>query len=179
MHAHTHTPTPTHTHAHARALHTPDITLFASAFPLAAACSIVCNLIEIRSDMFKLCFVSRRPPPTRASNIGTWRAVLIVQVWLSIVTNCLIFALSSNQMAEWFPELFRESEQGLDLMKVGSGRLVVGVAWAIEHIVVVIAVLVWFLVDPQPQWVRDAVAKEEYEAETAKRVLYVWCCGGI
>ena len=56
------------------------ITLFASAFPLCAALSFFCNLIEIRSDIFKLAFVTRRPPATRAANIGTWQSLITVQV---------------------------------------------------------------------------------------------------
>lgn len=56
------------------------ITFFASAFPLASAVSIVCNLIEMRSDIFKLSFLCQRPPAMQAANIGTWEYVLTVQV---------------------------------------------------------------------------------------------------
>lgn len=52
------------------------ITLFASAFPLASALSIVCNLIEIRSDGFKLAFVTRKPTARRVHSIGTWEKVV-------------------------------------------------------------------------------------------------------
>ena len=83
------------------------ITLFASAFPLASVLSIVCNLIEIRSDGFKLTYVTRKPLPRRTANIGTWARVCTFQAWLAILTNCLIFGFSSEQMGEWFPSLFR------------------------------------------------------------------------
>lgn len=64
------------------------ITLFASAFPLAAALSIACNFIEVRSDMFKLAYVCRRPAATRASTIGTWQTVLTAQVgWAGSVSS--------------------------------------------------------------------------------------------
>ena len=152
------------------------ITLFASAFPLASALSIFCNLIELKSDMFKLTFITRRPPASRAASIGTWHTLLTAQVWLSIVTNCLIFALSSNQMAEYFPWLFHESDKGLDLMKVGSGRIVVGLAWAIEHAVVLIALFLWFVVDSRPEWVRMAVARDEYEALRLRKQRYAAMC---
>ena len=55
------------------------VTLFASAFPLSAALSIACNVLEIRSDMAKLTFVTRRPRALRASNIGTWNNVVKVR----------------------------------------------------------------------------------------------------
>ena len=49
------------------------VMLFSSAFPLAAMCSFLNNLIEIRSDAFKLCFVHQRPFPQRVGSIGVWQ----------------------------------------------------------------------------------------------------------
>ena len=51
------------------------VILFSSAFPLAALCALLNNVIEIRSDAFKLCAIFQRPFGQRARNIGTW------QVW--------------------------------------------------------------------------------------------------
>ena len=48
------------------------VILFSSAFPLAAFCAFLNNLIEIRSDAFKLCFHQQRPFGKRVENIGTW-----------------------------------------------------------------------------------------------------------
>lgn len=49
------------------------VVLFSSAFPMAACCALINNLIEIRSDAFKLCFTFQRPFGVRVSNIGTWQ----------------------------------------------------------------------------------------------------------
>jgi len=49
------------------------VVLFSSAFPMAALCALINNLIEIRSDAFKLCFTFQRPFGQRVSNIGTWQ----------------------------------------------------------------------------------------------------------
>ena len=49
------------------------VTLFSSAFPLAAACAFVNNVIEIRSDAFKLCMTFQRPFGQRVNSIGTWQ----------------------------------------------------------------------------------------------------------
>lgn len=51
------------------------VVLFSSAFPLAALCALVNNLIEIRSDALKLCTGLQRPFGQRVENIGQW------QVW--------------------------------------------------------------------------------------------------
>ena len=105
----------------------------------------------------------------------------LAQVFLSIATNCLLFALASNQMAEYFPWWFHDMGDGYDVMREGAGRKVVGLAWGIEHAVVALALFVWFAVDSKPEWVRVEMAKAEYEANTAKRLAYVqlrlrvWC----
>ena len=49
------------------------VVLFSSAFPLAALCALLNNIIEIRSDAFKLCTNLRRPFGERVENIGTWQ----------------------------------------------------------------------------------------------------------
>lgn len=51
------------------------VVLFSSAFPLAALCALVNNLIEIRSDALKLCTGLQRPFGQRVESIGQW------QVW--------------------------------------------------------------------------------------------------
>lgn len=48
------------------------VVLFSSAFPPAALCAMLNNLIEIRSDAFKLVYVCQRPFGQRVPNIGTW-----------------------------------------------------------------------------------------------------------
>ena len=50
------------------------VTLFSSAYPLAALCALLNNLCEIRGDAFKLCFVHQRPFGQRVADIGTWQA---------------------------------------------------------------------------------------------------------
>lgn len=49
------------------------VCLFSSAFPLAAMAALLGNLLELRGDAFKLCFVLQRPFGRRVSNIGTWQ----------------------------------------------------------------------------------------------------------
>lgn len=60
------------------------VVLFSSAFPLAAMCALINNIVEIRSDALKLCTGLQRPFGQRVENIGQW------QVRRSIQSNCLI-----------------------------------------------------------------------------------------
>lgn len=54
--------------------------MFASAFPLASFVQLLYNLIEMKSDLLKLCYISQRPPVARERNIGSWGQVLSFQV---------------------------------------------------------------------------------------------------
>lgn len=49
------------------------VVLFSSAFPLAALCALINNLIEIRSDALKLCTGLQRPFGQRVESIGQWQ----------------------------------------------------------------------------------------------------------
>jgi len=49
------------------------VTLFSSAFPMAAVCALLNNVIEIRSDAFKLCMTFQRPFGELVEDIGIWQ----------------------------------------------------------------------------------------------------------
>ena len=51
------------------------VTLFSSAFPMAAMCALLNNVIEIRSDAFKLCMSFQRPFGQQVQSIGTWQVI--------------------------------------------------------------------------------------------------------
>ena len=53
------------------------VTLFSSAFPMAAMCALLNNVIEIRSDAFKLCMTFQRPFGQQVQSIGTWQVLTI------------------------------------------------------------------------------------------------------
>lgn len=63
------------------------VTLFSSAFPMAAMCALLNNIIEIRSDAFKLCMTFQRPFGQRVENIGIW------QVTFHLITHLCCFRL--------------------------------------------------------------------------------------
>ena len=64
------------------------VTLFSSAFPMAAVCALLNNIIEIRSDAFKLCVTFQRPFGERVENIGIWQVERFVMS-VVIVVLCL------------------------------------------------------------------------------------------
>lgn len=138
------------------------VTLFASAFPLAAAISILFLFIEGRADLFKLLYMYQRPKVRRVSNIGVWYNVLYAMMVLSMLTNSLIVGFSSEQLAVWCPWMYETIDNDQYIID-GYGRYVVAIVFSIEHLLILCAVIARCLVSEKPKWVRIAVAREEYE----------------
>ena len=88
------------------------VTLFSSAYPLAGLCALLNNLIEIRSDAFKLCYIHQRPFPQRVESIGSWQTAMEVTAessrhvaagqntslqvmgFIAVIVNCGLIGLS-------------------------------------------------------------------------------------
>ena len=60
---------------------------------------MLCMLIERASDQWKLAHVLRRPRPHRVADIGAWEGVMSGLVLLSVLTNAVLVALTSEQLA--------------------------------------------------------------------------------
>lgn len=72
-----------------------NVILFSSLFPLAGLCALVNNVIEIRSDAFKLCVTHQRPfAGPKVKDIGEWLAALHTVVYISIIVNCALLVKS-------------------------------------------------------------------------------------
>lgn len=61
------------------------VTLFVAAFPLAPLLAYISNIVEIRTDGWKLLHAFRRALPLGAQDIGSWMSIL--QVYLFIFIN--------------------------------------------------------------------------------------------
>ena len=74
------------------------VTLFSSAFPMAAVCALLNNVIEIRSDAFKLCMSFQRPFGELVENIGIWQVgqQLIKHTYVTIASFVLWFITLSS-----------------------------------------------------------------------------------
>ncbi|VDM01795.1 unnamed protein product [Schistocephalus solidus] len=72
------------------------ITLFVAAFPLAPLFALCNNWLEIRIDAQKLVCATRRPLAQRARSIGIWFSLTEVIVGISIITNGLLIAFTSE-----------------------------------------------------------------------------------
>lgn len=73
------------------------LVLFGLAFPLASLVSLLNNLIEVRSDAFKILVLSQRTDADDAADIGAWYYILEFLNVLAVATNVglLIFTQDS------------------------------------------------------------------------------------
>ncbi|KAI9440392.1 DUF590-domain-containing protein [Lactarius indigo] len=68
------------------------VTLWSTIWPLAPVMALLNNVVEFRSDAFKLVTHFRRPLPKRTDTIGPWLDCLSLLSWLSALTNsALVF----------------------------------------------------------------------------------------
>lgn len=69
--------------------------LFAYVAPLAPLLAFLNNLLESRTDIFKLCYGHRRPLPPRAAS-SVWQPLFRMLAMLAIVTNCALYHLETG-----------------------------------------------------------------------------------
>eukprot|EP00299_Pterocystis_sp_00344_P011289 c5232_g1_i1.p1 GENE.c5232_g1_i1~~c5232_g1_i1.p1 ORF type:complete len:774 (-),score=157.49 c5232_g1_i1:41-2362(-) len=80
------------------------VTMFAAAFPVASFASLINNVIEIRSDAFKLLKQTQRPRYVGCEDIGSWQKVFEVISTISVIANVCIIGFTSLVLSgkcEW------------------------------------------------------------------------------
>lgn len=72
------------------------VTIFVAAFPLAPLFALLNNVLEMRLDARKILTLHRRPVAQRVKDIGVWYTILDCLGKLSVATNGLIIAFTSD-----------------------------------------------------------------------------------
>ena len=133
------------------------VTFFSMAFPLAPGFALLNNLVEIRSDAFKLCNNTRRPIAQKASGIGVWFHALQMMSVLAVLTNLAHIGFTSDQFSQFFPNV-------TDAEKVV-------IIFAFEHAVLVIQSIVVAVSPREPAWVRRSIKRENFLSKERRRKL--------
>uniref|UniRef100_A0A182XGY7 Anoctamin n=1 Tax=Anopheles quadriannulatus TaxID=34691 RepID=A0A182XGY7_ANOQN len=123
------------------------VVLFSAAFPLAGLCALANNLLEIRSDAFKLAHVHQRPFGQRVANIGTWQNALGMLGLAAVIVNCALIGLS-GQVSRLWPGL--TSTQTVILIV------------ALEHIMLGLRSALTWLLPELPSWLAAEIARAEH-----------------
>ncbi|KAF8994055.1 calcium-activated chloride channel-domain-containing protein [Cyathus striatus] len=77
------------------------VVLWSGIWPLAGAMALLNNILELRSDAFKLTVHNRRPIPMRTDTIGPWLDALTFLTWLGALTNTALVYLFSPTVLSW------------------------------------------------------------------------------
>jgi len=123
------------------------VTFFSVAFPLVPLLCLLANVVKIRTDAYRLCHLTRRPSPLRASGIGVWLGVQRTMARVALLTNCLHIALSSKQVHSWLPDDTSDAEE-------------FGVYIGIEHVMIVLIWLIYMIVPTVPHSIKRALKRE-------------------
>ena len=126
------------------------VTFFSWAFPLAPLCALINNLIEMRTDAYKLCYATQRPIASKSGGIGVWYNVLVFMALLAVLTNSAHLALTSRQFASYFPAM-TDSERML-------------MVFLVEHAVLGLRLLLPWAVPELPRPVRNRLIRDAVSA---------------
>merc|ERR1711916_76261 len=132
------------------------ITLFASAFPLAPILALINNIVEIRTDAYRLLTSTQRAESNGAEDIGVWYGILQFLGIISVITNCLLIGFSSTVI--------------LDVVEVDDNKYrtylnVFIVVVALEHFLILTKYLISFFTPDVPGKVRKEIAKQQIMME--------------
>uniref|UniRef100_A0A1I8JFF5 Anoctamin n=1 Tax=Macrostomum lignano TaxID=282301 RepID=A0A1I8JFF5_9PLAT len=138
--------------------------MFSCALPLAGVFCLINNVMEIRSDAFKLCTGFRRPFGTKVSDIGVWQMALEGISCVAVTVNVALLGVS-GAVSRWFPSL--------------SPAQVVLLLVLFEHIVLVLKYIIAKAIPDVPHWIEEEIAITEHKKRAALKcfgaVLHAGC----
>jgi anoctamin-8 len=79
--------------------------IFGWSFPLAAVLAFANNMVELRSDMAKLCTAIQRPVRRSSNGIGIWAFILEFYAIVAVLTNTAFLIMHSwTHHDSFFPQ---------------------------------------------------------------------------
>ncbi|XP_039279552.1 anoctamin-10 isoform X2 [Nilaparvata lugens] len=126
--------------------------LFSAIYPMAAFWSVINNVLEIRSDAFKLCCVYQRPMSRRVKDTGAWQRAFQALCAMSVLTNCGLLCLQPSLRA-----------LAPDMSPVEWVLLFV----ALEHVLLGTRQVLHYAIPDKPDWVRIQLARINYQSKQA------------
>ncbi|CAF1473145.1 unnamed protein product [Adineta steineri] len=118
--------------------------------------SLINNILEIRTDAFKLCMIYQRPFSQRVKDIGHWQKIMEYMIVAAIIVNC-IFCSIRGVFRRLVPRLPFAAEIFLLI--------------CIEHLLVLFCKIIRSSIENVPYWVRVEKAKMEYRRREALKKL--------
>lgn len=136
------------------------VSFFSVAFPLAPLLAMINNLIVIRAGAHKLCCVTQRPLSRKSGGIGIWLDVLKAMSLISVLTNCALVGLTSQQLNVWFPNLTRTDKMLL--------------TFVFEHCLLALVLVIKLCTHSTPRAIRQQLRRDKWELDRIRaRLLQV------
>ena len=115
--------------------------------------------------MWKLGHLCRRQIPVRANSLGMWKVCLKVIAWLAAGSNLYLFAFTSSQMRQWFPQYFVTDKLGNTMPKASALHEILLIVLILEHCAVITVMLVRNTIACTPETVRLGIMKNQWYHE--------------
>lgn len=124
------------------------VVMFSAAFPLGSLCAFINDIVEVRSDAFKITSLCRMSVPEGAVGIGAWLNIFSTMVFVSIVTNGFMVCF----VTDWLDLLLGRP---LSIMEKTI------VFFTLEHLLLAFKYTLKFLIDDISLAVLKDLAREE------------------
>lgn len=128
------------------------LVLFGVSFPFAAVISLLNNILEVRTDAFKILKVSQRVNADKATDIGAWYHILRAMNVLAVFTNAGLLAFT----AETGNSLFAGGKQ---LPRVSK----VLMFFVLANSLLFIRKMIKYFVDDTPNSTKRRLAREKFD----------------
>eukprot|EP00178_Gracilaria_changii_P003760 TRINITY_DN1568_c0_g1_i2.p2 TRINITY_DN1568_c0_g1~~TRINITY_DN1568_c0_g1_i2.p2 ORF type:complete len:270 (+),score=46.28 TRINITY_DN1568_c0_g1_i2:237-1046(+) len=128
------------------------LVMFGLAFPLAAVINLLNNVIESRTDLYKLLVVQKRPDADEAVDIGVWLGVLSFLSVASAMTTAGLVTITTPALQRLLPDFIGDSAE-----QYPAASFII-----FEHIMLWIRWLVGFLVGDKPASAYRTLARQEF-----------------
>ncbi|KAB7497492.1 Anoctamin-10 [Armadillidium nasatum] len=128
--------------------------LFSAVYPMAAFWAVLNNVLELKTDAFKLCRLYQRPRSRKVAGIGVWQNAFELMGAVAVMTNCALLCLSPRVRP---------------LAPNASPVEWVLIFVAFEHIILALKMSLVRCFPDRPEWVRDAMDRVIFHAKMALR----------
>ena len=144
------------------------VMLFSTVWPLIPLFAWTNNVYEVRGDVLRLCYASRRPLPRKATDLGRWESFFVFVVIISAVVTTGLISVSTGHLESFFIDCNQTgNEKGrfgpvMTCFETWGVRL--SIAAVIEHCILFCQLIILTGITNYPRWVQRR--KRQMEKQT-------------
>lgn len=110
--------------------------MFGIAFPLAAVINLLNNLVESRTDVYKMLTTHQRPDADDAADIGGWLHVLHFVSNASLITTAALVTITTPALQRVLPNFIGDAAEKYPAVSfLIFEHMLLGIRWAVGWVV--------------------------------------------